>query len=146
MNVKDCLQHLSYSGHFSPVWPYSSTVAARGALAWTSPPLEAKRSSPRPAESCVHLCSVRSESVRTLRAYFTWGLGIARNILLLTDSDVSFDDQSYGEKHPVKTKTESEGNIQFALMPFASGHHKGTTTIKGVRMTCSPSIKFDWGS
>ncbi len=60
-------------------------------------PMEAKRSSPRPAESFVHLCSVRSESVRTLRAYFTWGLGIARNILLLTDSDVSFDDQSYGE-------------------------------------------------
>jgi hypothetical protein len=48
-------------------------------------------------------------------------------------SDVSFDGQSYGEKHPVKTKADSEGNIQFAPMPFVSGHHKGTTTIRGDR-------------
>jgi hypothetical protein len=37
------------------------------------------------------------------------------------NSDVSFDGQSYDEKHPVKTKSDSEGNVQFALMPFVSG-------------------------
>jgi hypothetical protein len=61
------------------------------------------------------------------------------------NSDVSFDSQSYDEKHPVKTVADGDGNIQFALMPFVSGHKKGTTTVKGVGMTCSPSIKFDWG-
>lgn len=72
-------------------------------------------------------------------AYFT-GSGFPPN------SDVSFDGQSYGEKHPVSTKTDGDGNLQFALMPFVSGHHKGTTTIKGIGTTCSPAIKFEWGS
>ena len=72
-------------------------------------------------------------------AYFT-GSGFSPN------SDVSFDGQSYDETHPVKTKADSEGNIQFALMPFVSGHNKGTTTIRGVGMACSPKIKFDWGN
>lgn len=45
----------------------------------------------------------------------------------------------------MKTRN-SEGNIQFALMPFVSGHHKGTATIKDLGMSCSPSIKFDWGN
>ena len=72
-------------------------------------------------------------------AYFT-GSGFPPN------GDVSFDGESYGEKHPVSTKTDSDGNLQFALLPFVAGHHKGTTTIKGVGTTCSPSIKFEWGS
>jgi hypothetical protein len=72
-------------------------------------------------------------------AYFT-GSGF------LPNSDVTFDGQSYDEKHPVKTKSDGEGNIQFALMPFVSGHNKGTTSIKGVGMACSPAIKFDWGN
>jgi hypothetical protein len=62
------------------------------------------------------------------------------------NSDVSFDGESYGEKHPVNARTDSEGNLQFALMPFVAGHRKGTTTIKGGGTTCSPSIKFEWGS
>jgi hypothetical protein len=61
-------------------------------------------------------------------------------------SDVSFDGQSYDEKHPIKTKTDSDGNLQFILLPGVAGHHKGTTTVKGVGAACSPSIKFEWGS
>jgi hypothetical protein len=61
------------------------------------------------------------------------------------DSDVSFDGESYGEKHPIKTKTDGKGNLEFALMPFVSGHRRGTTTVKNVGLNCSPSIKFDWG-
>lgn len=72
-------------------------------------------------------------------AYFT-GSGFP------PDSDVSFDSQSYGEKHPVNAKADSEGSLQFALMPFVAGHHKGTTTVKGVGTTCTPSIKFEWGN
>jgi hypothetical protein len=72
-------------------------------------------------------------------AFFT-GSGFPPN------SDVSFDGQSYDEKHPISTKTDSEGNLHFALMPFVTGHHKGSATIKGVGTTCSPSIKFEWGS
>ena len=71
-------------------------------------------------------------------AYFT-GSGFPPN------SDATFDGQSYDEKHPVKTKVDSEGNIRFGVSPFVSGHQKGTTTIKGVGMNCSPSIEFDWG-
>ena len=60
-------------------------------------------------------------------AYFT-GSGFPVN------SDASFDSQSYGEKHPVKAKVDSEGNLQFVLMPFVSGQKKGTTTVQGVGM------------
>jgi hypothetical protein len=71
-------------------------------------------------------------------AYFT-GSGFPVN------SDASFDSQSYGEKHPVKAKVDSEGNLQFALMPFVSGEKTGTTTVQAVGIGCSPSIKFEWG-
>jgi len=71
-------------------------------------------------------------------AYFT-GSGFPPN------SDVSFEGRSYDEMHPIKAKTDSERNLQFALMPFVSGHQKGSTTVKGVGMNCSPSIKFEWG-
>jgi len=72
-------------------------------------------------------------------AYFT-GTGFPPN------SEVSFESQAYDEKHPIKTKTDSEGHLDFAVMSFVSGHKKGTTTVKGVAMNCSPSIKFDWGN
>ena len=72
-------------------------------------------------------------------AYFT-GHGFPVNM------EASFDAQSYDEKHPVKTKTDSNGNLRFALMPFVSGHGKGATTVKAVGMDCSPAVKFDWGS
>jgi hypothetical protein len=72
-------------------------------------------------------------------AYFT-GSGFPHT------SVVSFDVQSDGEKHPANATADSEGNLQFALMPFVSGRHKGTATIKAVGTDCSPSIKFEWGS
>ncbi len=72
-------------------------------------------------------------------AFFT-GRGFPPN------SEVSFDSQSYDEKHPIKTKTDSDGNFQFMLMPYVSGHNKGTTTVKGGGTACSLSIKFEWGS
>jgi len=71
-------------------------------------------------------------------AYFTGG-GFPPN------ADASFDGESFGEKHPVSAKADSEGNLQFALMPFVTGHKKGSTTVKGVGMNCAPSIKFDGG-
>jgi hypothetical protein len=71
-------------------------------------------------------------------AYFT-GSGFSPN------SDATFDGQSYDEKHSLKTKVDNDGNIRFGVSPFVSGHQKGTTTMKGVGMNCSPSIKFDWG-
>ena len=72
-------------------------------------------------------------------AYFM-GSGFPAN------TEVSFDSQSYDEKHPVTTKTDGEGNLQFAFMPFVAGHKKGTTTVRGVGMKCSPSLKFEWGN
>jgi len=71
-------------------------------------------------------------------AYFT-GSGFPPN------GDVTFEGESYGEKHPIKEKADSAGNIQFAMMPGVSGHQKGTTTVKGIGMKCSPSLKFEWG-
>ena len=62
------------------------------------------------------------------------------------DAQLSFVGDSYGEKHTITTKTDSAGDLQFVLMPFVSGHQKGTTTVKGSTPNCSLSIKFDWGS
>jgi len=61
------------------------------------------------------------------------------------NSDASFDSQSYDEKHSIKAKADGDGNVQFALMPFVAGRQKGATTVKGIGMNCSPSIKFEWG-
>jgi hypothetical protein len=41
------------------------------------------------------------------------------------NTEVSFDSQSYDDKRPIKAKTDSEGSLQFALMPFVSGRNKG---------------------
>lgn len=71
-------------------------------------------------------------------AYFT-GSGFPPN------GEATFEGESYGEKHPIKANADSAGNLQFALMPGVSGHQKGTTTVKGVGMQCSPSLKFEWG-
>jgi hypothetical protein len=71
-------------------------------------------------------------------AYFS-GSGFPPN------SEASFEGESYGEKRPIKTKSDSVGNLQFAIMPGVTRHQKGTTTVKGLGMKCSPSLKFDWG-
>ncbi len=72
-------------------------------------------------------------------AYFR-GSGFAAN------SDASFEGQSYNEKHLMKTKADGNGSIRFAALPFVAGHKNGTTTVKGVDMSCSPSLSFDWGN
>jgi hypothetical protein len=61
-------------------------------------------------------------------------------------SEVQFDTQSYGEKHPVTANTDAIGNLSFALLPIVAGHAKGTTTVKAIGGHCSPSLKFDWGN
>lgn len=61
------------------------------------------------------------------------------------DTEINFDSHSYDEKHPLTTKTDSSGNLQFAVMPAVAGHKKGTTAIKAVGTACSPSLKFEWG-
>lgn len=71
-------------------------------------------------------------------AYFT-GSGFPAN------TDLTFESASYDEKHPVRTKSDADGNIQFVLLPFVAGHTKGTTSLKGTGMNCSPALKFDWG-
>jgi hypothetical protein len=62
------------------------------------------------------------------------------------NSDLSFESRSYDETHPIKAKTDADGNLQFAILPFVAGHQKGTTVVKGLGTDCSPSIKFDWGN
>lgn len=71
-------------------------------------------------------------------AFFT-GSGFPPN------TEVTFDSQSYDEKHELKAKTDADGNLQFALLPGVAGKTKGTTTVKGIGMKCSPTLKFDWG-
>ena len=71
-------------------------------------------------------------------AFFT-GSGFPPN------GDATFEGECYGEKHQIKAKADSSGNLQFAVMPGVSGHQKGTTTMKGIGMKCSPSLKFEWG-
>ncbi|HZZ38082.1 MAG TPA: hypothetical protein VFE06_03050 [Acidobacteriaceae bacterium] len=61
------------------------------------------------------------------------------------DADVTFASNSWGEKHTVKTRSDGNGAIRFAMMPAVAGHSGGTTGIKGVGMACAPSLKFDWG-
>ena len=86
-------------------------------------------------------CTLSAERLlpRFELAYFT-GSGFPAN------TEVSFDGESYGEKHSVKTKTDSEGKLQFAIMPAVTGHDKGTTVVKTAGVNCSLSVKFDWGN
>jgi hypothetical protein len=72
-------------------------------------------------------------------AYFT-GSGFP------TNAEVSFDSESYGEKRAVKTRTDSDGNLKFAILPAVTGHSQGTTTVKAVGSGCSPSVTLDWGN
>jgi len=72
-------------------------------------------------------------------AFFT-GSGFPPN------SDVSFESKSYEEKHPINAKADSDGKLQFILMPFVNGRHKGTTTVKSLGAACSLRIEFEWGS
>ncbi len=71
-------------------------------------------------------------------AFFT-GTGYPPNL------ELTFNSDSYSEKHPVTTKSDAEGKIHFAMMPFVAGHPKGTTRIAAAGMSCSPSLRFDWG-
>jgi hypothetical protein len=61
------------------------------------------------------------------------------------DGEGTFESESYGERRAIKAKADASGNLQFAIMPAVSGHQKGTTTVTGVGMKCSPSLKFEWG-
>jgi hypothetical protein len=96
---------------------------------------------PNPITATEKGCTLSVERLlpRFELAYFT-GAGFPPN------SDAAFEGDSYGEKHPIKTRVDSEGNLQFALLPFVSGHNKGTMTVRSSGMNCSPSIKFDWGN
>jgi len=60
-------------------------------------------------------------------------------------SEATFDSESYGEKHTIRAKADTEGHFDFAMLPGVLGHQKGTTTVKGVGMKCSPSLQFNWG-
>jgi hypothetical protein len=72
-------------------------------------------------------------------AYFT-GSGF------VPDADITFEGESYDETHPIKTRTDHDGHLRFALMPFVAGHKKGTTTVHSVGTGCSLKISFQWGS
>ena len=71
-------------------------------------------------------------------AYFT-GSGFAPN------TEVTFDSESYGERHTVKTTSDADGAIRFAVMPFVTGHSGGTTKVAAKGAACAPALKFQWG-
>jgi hypothetical protein len=71
-------------------------------------------------------------------AYFT-GSGFAPNV------KVEFDWQSYNEKHRLEETTNADGNLEFAMLPFVSGHNNGTMKVKALGTQCFPAIQFDWG-
>jgi hypothetical protein len=59
-------------------------------------------------------------------------------------SEVAFDTQSFGEKHTATAKTNENGELSFALMPFVAGRSAGTTQVRALG-NCSPALSFDWG-
>jgi hypothetical protein len=71
-------------------------------------------------------------------AYLT-GSGFAPN------TNVEFDSQSYDEKHRLEETTNADGNLEFAMLPFVSGHNNGTMKVKALGTQCSPAVQFDWG-
>jgi hypothetical protein len=95
---------------------------------------------PDPIASKDKGCSL--EVVRLMPAFelaFFTGRGYPPN------AEVTFDAESYGEKHEVKTKSDSDGAIHFAIMPAVAGHSGGTARIAATEMVCAPKLKFDWG-
>jgi hypothetical protein len=85
-------------------------------------------------------------AISVVRLTPSFELVYATGIGFPPDSEVQFDTQSYGEQHPVTAKTDASGNLSFALLPFVTGHTKGTTAVKAIGGHCSPSLKFDWGN
>ncbi len=71
-------------------------------------------------------------------AYLT-GSGFPANTTL------TFESQSYGEKLPINSKSDADGNLRFVVLPAVKGHSAGTTTVRAVGITCSPTLKFEWG-
>jgi hypothetical protein len=61
------------------------------------------------------------------------------------NTDVTFDSESLGEKHVLKTHADDNGAIRFVMLPSVMGHSKGTIKVKGAGMKCSPALAFDWG-
>ncbi len=60
-------------------------------------------------------------------------------------TQASFDSESLKEKHAITTSVDDGGNIRFAMLPSVAGHTKGNMRVKGVGMSCSPALQFDWG-
>lgn len=59
---------------------------------------------------------------------------------------VTFETQSYEEKHTIATTTDTDGSLKFAMMPAVAGQTRGTTKIKSDEMKCPLSISFEWGN
>ena len=110
-------------------------------LAFTSPAARvALVLVPDPIESKNQGCTLKV--IRLLPkfelAYLT-GTGFPPN------SKVEFDSQSYEERHRFAATTNAVGDLEFAVLPFVSGHNDGTTSVKTQGTGCSPSVQFDWG-
>ena len=85
----------------------------------------------------------RLEAVRLLPHFelaYLSGAGFTPN------TEVTFNSESYGEKHTSNVQADADGKIRFAIMPFVAGHTNGTTTISANSNTCSPALQFDWGA
>jgi hypothetical protein len=61
------------------------------------------------------------------------------------NTEISFESESLGEKHMVKTRADTDGRVRFAMLPFVEGHSHGTTKIRPIDISCSPTLQFDWG-
>ena len=95
---------------------------------------------PDPVKSKDKNCTL--EVVRLLPnfelGYFI-GSGFAPN------AKVEFDSQSYDEKHRLEETTNTDRNLEFAMLPLRSGHNHGTMKVKALGTQCSRLFNFDWG-
>jgi hypothetical protein len=61
------------------------------------------------------------------------------------NAKLSFDTQSWDEKHRIPGQADADGNVQLTMLNGVVGHDRGITSVKALGADCSPSLEFEWG-
>lgn len=95
---------------------------------------------PDPIKATDKVCSLTAVrlSPKFELSYIT-GSGFGPN------AQVSFDTQSWDEKHMIPGQADADGNVQLTMLNGVVGHDRGITSVKALGADCSPSLEFEWG-
>ncbi|MGH9588568.1 MAG: hypothetical protein ACRD3F_16610 [Acidobacteriaceae bacterium] len=61
------------------------------------------------------------------------------------DASYTIGTEAFGEKHPLKTVVNGNGEFIGALTPWIPNHADGDTVVYYQSSTCAPTVSFHWG-